>query len=142
MSRDPGYLAEIRPAWRENRLESIAEFADLDLQRRSWLSEIDYGGPYWSYVEWMCRCFDDCSFSAGHADFIADGLMSQAEADAVRQFHAAAEVYKAPGGNDLDHAAILSDPAWLNVVSLADNARRQLLAILDDPSERSLLERK
>lgn len=142
MSRDAEYLAEIRLAWRQNRLESIAEFADLDLQRRSWSGGVDYGSPCWSFIEWMCRYFDDYSLSAGHAVFIADGLMSHAEADAVREFHAAAEAYKAPGGNGHDHAAILSDPAWLNVVSLADNARRRLLAVLDDPSERPLPERE
>ena len=90
----------------------------------------------------MCRHFDDCPFSSGHAGFIAEGLVSRAEAEAVREFHAAAEACKAPGGNDHDHATILSNPAWLNIVSLADNARRQLLAILDDPSECRLLERE
>lgn len=89
----------------------------------------------------MCRYFDDCPFSSGHAGFIAEGLVSRAEAEAVREFHAAAEACKAPGGNDHDHAAILSAPAWMNIVSPADNARRQLLALLGDPSECGLLQR-
>lgn len=90
----------------------------------------------------MCRYFDDCPFSSGHAGFIAEGLVSRAEAEAVREFHAAAEACKAPGGNDHDHAAILSAPAWMNIVSPADNARRQLLALLGDPSKCRLLQRE
>jgi hypothetical protein len=142
MSKDPAYLAEIRPTWRRNWLESVAEFADHDLQRRSWCGGPEYNSPYWSFVEWMCRYFDDYSLSSGYPEFIEDGLVSQEEADAVREFHAAADVYKAPDGDDYNHSAILSDPSWLQVVSLADAARLRLLAIIKEPSERDLLERK
>ena len=142
MSKDPAYLAEIRPTWRRNWLESITEFADYDLQRRSWFGGPDFNSPYWSFTEWMCRYFDDYALSFGYAKFIGDGLVSQDEANAVREFHAAADAYKAPGGDDYNHSAILSDPAWLHVVSLADTARLRLLTIIKDPSERELLERK
>ena len=142
MSKDPAYLAEIRPRWRRNWLESISEFADQDLQRRSWFGGPDFNSPYWSFVEWMCRYFDDYSLSSGYAGFVEDGLVSQEEADAVRDFHNAADAYKAPNGDDYNHSAILSDPAWLNVVSLADTARLRLLTIIREPSERALLERE
>lgn len=142
MSRDPAYLAEIRPGWRRSWLESISEFADYDLQRRSWLGGDEYKSPYWSFVEWMCRYFDDYSLSFGYAQFVDEGLVSQEEADAVSEFHAAAETYNAPRGDNYNPAAILSDPAWLRVVSLADTARLRLLAIITEPSERDLLDRK
>jgi len=141
MSRDPAYLAEIRPTWRRNWLESIAEFADYDLQSRSWFGGPEYNSPYWSFVEWMCRYFDDYSLSFGYASFISDGFVSPEEAEAVQEFHAAADTYKAPGGNDYDHRAILSDPGWQHVVSLADGARLRLLSIIKEPSERALLQR-
>ncbi len=142
MTKTPPYLAEIRPGWRRGWLESIAEFADLELQRRSWLGGDDYKSPYWSFVEWMCRYFDDYSLSDGYATFVTDGLVTLEEADVLREFHAAAYAYKAPGGDDYNHSAILADPEWLNVVSLADTARLSLLAVIKDPSERKLLERK
>lgn len=142
MSKDPAHIAEIRSTWRRNWLESIAEFSDLDLQRRSWFGGADYNSPYWSFVEWMCRYFDDYSLSFGYAGFIADGLVSQEDADMVHEFHAAADAYRAPDGDNHNHSVILSDPAWLDVVSLADDARRRLLAVLVDPTERSLLERE
>ena len=109
MSRDPAYLAEIRPGWRRNWLESIAEFADHDLQRRSWFGGPEYSSPYWSFVEWMCRYFDDYSLSSGYSQFIEEGLVSPEEAEAVSSFHAAADAYKAPDGNDYNHSAILSE---------------------------------
>ena len=142
MTKGSAYLAEIRRTWRQNWLESIAEFADLELQRRSWFGGSEYNSPYWSFVEWMCRYFDDYSLSSGYAPFVSDGFVSQEEADAVRQFHAAADAYNAPGGDDYNHSAILADSAWLQVVSLANAARLTLLAIVSEPSERALLELK
>jgi len=141
MSRDAAYLAEIRPGWRRNWLQCIAEFADYDLQRRSWFGGPNYDSPYWSFDEWMCRYFDDYSLSSGYSWTLEDGLLTQEEVDVVAQFHAAADAYTAPAGVSTDHSAILSDPGWLTVVQLADAARLQLLTILSDPSERALLER-
>ena len=142
MSRHPTYLAEIRPGWRRNWLESIAEFADHDLQRRSWFGGPEFNGPYWSFVEWMSRYFDDSSLSSGYSQLIEGGLVSPEEAEAVSAFHVAADAYKAPGGDDYNHSAILSDTAWLEVVSHADAARLRLLAVINEPSERELLVRK
>ncbi len=142
MSKDPAYLAEMRPAWRRSWLQSIAEFADYALQRQSWFGGPDYNSPHWSFSEWMCCYFDDLSLSSGYTGVIEDGLVSRKEANAVHEFHAVADAYKAPDGDDHNHSAILSDPAWLRVVSLADAARGQLLEIITEPSERALLERK
>jgi hypothetical protein len=141
MNKNQAYIAEIRPQWRRTWLERIAEFSDYDLQRRSWFGSPEYNSPHWSFVEWMCTYFDDISLSSGYAGFVEDGLVSQDEADIVRDFHAAADAYTPPNGDDYDHSVILSDPAWLNVVSLADEARLRLLEILAEPSERTILER-
>ena len=67
--------------------------------------------------------------------------MSLEEAEAVRDFHAAADSYEAPAGDDYNHQAILSDPAWKHVVSLAEEARLRLLSIVTEPSERVILQR-
>jgi hypothetical protein len=87
----------------------------------------------------MCRYFDDYSLSGGYRSFVDDGLVSAEEAQAVSEFHVVADAYAPPNGDDHDHDAILSDPAWRKVVQLADAARLRLLAILEEPSERQLL---
>lgn len=142
MSEAPVDLAKIRPIWRINWLRTIAEFAHFGLQIRSWLGGEEYSSPYWSFTEWMCRYFDALYLSGGYAVFRNDGIVSEEEVQAVRDFHAAADAYNAPAGNNSGHLAILSDPAWQNVVSLADKARVRLLTIVIDPVERSLLERE
>ena len=141
MSRDPAYLAEIRPTWRRNWLESIAEFANFDLQKKSWLGGPEYNSPYWSYGEWVCRYFDDYSLSSGYEGFITDGLVSRDEADAVQEFHVAADSYKPPGGDSNNHQAILADPAWHHVVALATSARLGLLTIVTAEEERDVLQK-
>jgi len=142
MSRDAAYLAEIRPGWRRIWLQHIAEFSDLELQRRTWLGGPNYASPYWSFDEWICRYFDDSALSFGYSEIVAEGLVSQEEADAVSAFHAAADVYKPPTRNSADHPAILGDPKWLRVVALAEEARLQLLGMITVPEERAVLERK
>jgi hypothetical protein len=141
MGKDAAYLAEIRPTWRKNWLESIYEFAAYDLQCRSWRGGAEFDSPYWSYSEWMCRYFDDYALSYGYEAVIADGLVTPQEAEAVREFHEAAEAYKPPRNDPHDHEAILADPKWQHVVAVARSASAKLSKLLNDPSERALLER-
>lgn len=141
MTVDRAYLEEIRPNWRRNWLICIAEFSDYELQRRSWLGGPEYDSPYWSFVEWMCRYFDDFSLSLGYAGFVNDGLVTSAEAKAVEAFHKAAKAYRPPAEDDYNHNAILADPAWQHVVALADAARQALLTIIQEPAERAILVR-
>lgn len=49
-----------------NILEDIKELSDLNLQRKLWLNENNDTGLISSYVEVMCRLFDDNKFD----DFI------------------------------------------------------------------------
>lgn len=141
MNNDQDDVAEIRSRWRIRWLTSIAEFADYDLQRRSWFGGSRYDSPYWSFGEWMCRYFDDLALFSGYGQCIERGLVNHKEAEAVSAFHAAAAAYKAPGGDGYDHDAVLADPAWREVISLADSARLRLFDISSDPSERRVLER-
>ena len=71
--------------------------------------------------------------------FVKDGYLTQAEADAVALFHATADEYKSPNGDDYDHASILADPKWLHVVQVAGMAKTALLTILHDPAELAIL---
>ena len=140
MSNDPAYEAELRQRWRINWLTSIAEFSDFELQQKSWFGGSEYNSPYWSFVEWMCRYFDDFGMSAGTESFISEGFMNEQEAEIIRDFHVAAAAYKAPKNDDYDHKAILADPAWRHVVALADTARTRLMDVIKDPSERAALQ--
>jgi hypothetical protein len=51
----------------------------------------------------------------------------------------AVHCHKAPGGNVYDNTAVLDDPAWRAVTARADRARRQLLDLTKDTSERQEL---
>ena len=130
---------ETKALWRRNWLESLTEFADLALQQRSWFGGPGFESPYWSFVEFNCRYFDDYSLSAGYKEFVQDGYLTQSEADAVAAFHEAADQYKSPRGDDYDHVSILADPKWLNVVRLAGEAKAALLPLLHDPNELAIL---
>ena len=131
--------AETKALWRKNWLESIAEFADLPLQQQSWFGSPGFESPYWSFVEFYCRYFDDYALNDGYSEFVKNGYLKQAEADAVASFHAIVAQYKSPNGDDYDHASILADPKWLHVVQVASIAKADLLTILHDPAELAIL---
>lgn len=140
MASDAAHRAEFRTIWRRNWLECIAEFSDYNLQQKSWLGSND-GSPYWTFVEWMCRYFDDQSLSEGYDQFVVDAIVTKEEVNVVSAFHLAASSYDSPTGDDYDHAAILEDPAWKQVVALADSARLRLLEIISDMDEQTILRR-
>lgn len=141
MNVDPASLPESRTRWRNDWLNAIAEFSDDDLQRRSWPGSTGYDSPYWSYVEWTCRYFNDSGLDSGYRVFIDTGFVSCDEADAASAFHAVLDAYEPPGQDCHDFEAILSDPAWKRVVSLAEAARQQLLTLITDPAECDILTR-
>ena len=73
--------------------------------------------------------FDDLGLSAGYESFVASGNVTAAEASIMRKLHVALSAYESPTGDDYDHAAILADPKWAAVVSLAAQACQQLLEL-------------
>lgn len=131
---------EFRTNWRLNWLGSIQEFADIDEQRAKWL---DYSNPspHYCFIEYMCCYFDELGFTRhdnSYAWAIENNLVSEVEAAAVAEFHQLADVYECPS-RDSTEPEILADPEWLKVVSAAQNARRQLLDLLNSPRERDIL---
>lgn len=139
MNSNPASLPECRARWRSDWLCAMTEFSDYDLQRRSWSGGERYDSPYWSYVEWTCRYFNDLGLDSGYRAFIDDGFVSRDEADAALAFHAALDAYEPPNKDSYDFETILSDPAWKRVVSRADAARLRLLTLISDPIERDVL---
>jgi hypothetical protein len=127
--------SEFRMRWRKNWLEAISEFADRSLQERSWFGGPGFESPYYSFVEFNCRYFDDYALDQGYDSFVSDGLVSAIEANAVRNFHEVLSQYKSPRGDDYNHRAILDDPSWIEVIRLAEEAKSALLRVLRDPEE-------
>jgi len=117
--------------WRKNWLTSIAELSDIDKQRRVWL-DTQQANPHSSFVEYMSSYLDDLFIVDDFQDFVDKGLISQKEAECVREFHLLARSYTPPQNDDYDHPAILNDPNWVNVVNAAAEAKRRLLGGLDE----------
>jgi hypothetical protein len=113
---------------------SVREISDIGLQRRTWL-DLTNRNPHWSYIEF-------CS-SYPADDQLQDGVhwcyLSAEEFETLRELHSALVGHEAPNGNDYDNAAILNDPAWHNVVALAERTRQRLLESVEEPIERQAL---
>lgn len=129
-----------RRHWRMMWLSSLQAFSDDETQQSRWLDP-EERNPAYSYVECMCSYFDD-AFMGDEDAFqrrIRRGHLTEEEAAAVEQFHALADAYESPGGDDYDNAAILSDPKWHAVVDAAEQAKQRLLPLLKEPAEREAL---
>lgn len=125
--------------WRRNWLQVIAHLSNIELQRERWLNPKDYPSPYWSFVEFLCMYFDDLGLGDGYTELVASGNVTAAEATILRDLHAGLSAYNSPTGDDYDHAAILADPKWETVVSLAAQAREQLQELsLSEPDKRAI----
>jgi hypothetical protein len=115
---------------------SVQEISDIQLQRRTWLDP-NNRNPHWSYIE-LCCCYPA-------DDQLEDGrrweYLSVEELELLQKLGNALAVHQAPGGNGYDNAAIVDDPAWHEVVALAEHVRHSLLALVDDPLERRALTR-
>jgi hypothetical protein len=130
--------SELRRNWRSRWLGSIQEFADDEVQQRTWLDTTNTN-PHFSFVEYFCCYFDDLGLSdGGYRWALNKGLVSENEAKAVSDFHRAADSYDRPT-DDYDHKAILADPKWGEVVAGARHAQAALLPLLDDPQDRRFL---
>jgi hypothetical protein len=79
--------SELRRLWRQNWLCCLLSLADFELQRERWLNK-EITNPHWSYVEFMCKYFDDCCVK-DYALMIEEGLLSQPEFDCIKDFHEA-----------------------------------------------------
>lgn len=129
---------DIRSVWRLHWLACLQEFANVDEQRTHWLDLMNTN-PHWSFVEIMSCYFDDALHGQGYAYLISEGLVSQREADAVASLHRLLERYKPLGGDSYDHARILEDASWGEVIAAAAEAVAELSKILVDPTERGAL---
>lgn len=112
--------------WRTHWLQLIAYMSNIELQRECWLNPQTHPSPYWSFVELMCMYFDDLGLEAGYGDATRSGLVTEQEVAAAVDLHSKLSSYKAPGGNDYDHQAVLLDPDWTEITRAAFEAREAL----------------
>jgi hypothetical protein len=122
--------ARLRAMW----FASVAEIADIDLQRRRWLDPTNTN-PHWSYVEFCCTYPDSDQLT----DARARGWLAARQFDILSDLLHTILNHSAPGGDDYDNAAVLADPAWLEVVARAQRAREELLSTVTNEAERNAL---
>jgi hypothetical protein len=127
-------VADIASQLRTSWFGSVAEIADIDLQRRTWLDKANRN-PHWSYVEFVSSFPDDDQLE--HAR--REGWLSKQEFEILSDLRRALVSHAAPGGDDYDHVAVLDDPAWRAVVATAERAKQQLLPIAHSRIEREVL---
>lgn len=129
-----------RRHWRLLWLSSLQAFGDRDTQANRWLDRTERN-PHFSLVECMCSYFDDAYLGEEDAyeKRLARGHISAEEVAAVADFHALAERYESPNGDDWDAEAVLRDPNWQKVVDAAQRGQQRLLALLSDKTEKAAL---
>jgi len=122
--------------WRLRWLTAIQAFADVHTQQTRWLDPSEEN-PHFSFIECMCVYFDDVLWGEDdpYGRRVEAGILTDIEAAAVVEFHALADQYKSPTGDDWDVHAILNDPAWQQVVVTAQHAQCRLLAVLTNVAE-------
>jgi hypothetical protein len=137
MQRTTSQNPELRRNWRKRWLKKLYEFSSPDLQLQAWIT----GSGWWrsSFVECRCGYFDDLALGHGYGDAVEEGLVSLAEVALVLEFHAKADSYQPPAGDEHDHRAILDDPAWQVVVAAAQAAWTALTSTISDPGEAALV---
>jgi len=140
MKHDRACLESVKN-WRLNWLDCLYELSDYSLQLHSWNGKLESNNPHWSFVEFTCGYFDDCSLVNGYDGAVNNGFLSKEEAAAVAKFHFAADAYKPPKNKEYDHVAILRDAKWQSVVEIAVAACNALSKILVDPTELAILNR-
>ena len=116
----PEEWANLRRWW----FGSVYEIADIDFQRRTWLTP-PTESPHWTFVEFVCSYPD-----AGQLQHARDhGHLDAKEFELLANLGRALSSYKAPLGNVYDHSAVLEDPAWHALVAKAERTRQQLLTL-------------
>ncbi|MDI4664949.1 hypothetical protein K9U40_11500 [Xanthobacter autotrophicus] len=134
MTDNPVSKSEERALLRKLIFQSVNELADLPLQRRTWLNP-PTPSPHWSYVEFCCSYpdLDQLTFDRDH------NIISADEFEALIPLCDAIIAHDPPGSRPCDHVAILNDPAWHEVITLAERVRQRLIVLVSAPEERQCL---
>lgn len=119
---------------RKDIFSSVSELADIALQRRTWLDAANTN-PHWTYIEFCCSYPDleQLAFNRDH------NIISAEEFEALTPLCDAIVSHDPPDNRLRDHVAILDDPAWHQVIALAERVRQRLIVLVSNPDERQCL---
>ncbi|HEX3881784.1 MAG TPA: hypothetical protein VHW66_03935 [Stellaceae bacterium] len=120
---------------RESWLCAVADIADIDLQRRTWLDPTSLI-PHWSYIEFVSSYPDHEQLMQPQRE----GWLMPGEFRLLDELRAIVESYEPPRRDAYDNAAVLEDSTWHAVAAAADGARMRLLATAADKHEREALQ--
>ncbi len=112
---------ELKQRWRLYWLQTIFEFANIKLQKMSWIDADTCKWPddeAWesSYEECLSAYFDILALDDAYEKAVQHANVSQQEAHNAKKFHKLAAFYMEPSENPQD---ILKDQEWLDVVHAA-----------------------
>ena len=112
---------ELKQRWRLYWIHTIFEFSNLKLQEMSWIEgeNASWGDAevwYSSFDECISAYFDNLALDDQYAKALLAGNVSEEEAQTAASFTTLAYAYLEPSE---DPKEILTDPEWLEVVSLA-----------------------
>ncbi len=88
----------------------------------------------------MCSYFDDLGIDNNYKYALDIGWLTDLEFGIIKDWHKALEKYNPPGNDAFDHAAILSDPIWLEILRNGLSMKGKLLEILTDTEKKILTE--
>ncbi|MCU0402724.1 MAG: hypothetical protein MUE75_17260 [Algoriphagus sp.] len=125
--------------WRERWLGCINELTSLDLQKKSWL-ERTHINQHWSFVEFMCSYFDDLGIDDHYKHPIDKGWLTDQEFEIIKNWHEALDKYNTTKNYDYDHAAILDDPNWLEILHIGLTMKSKLAQTLNEKEKKILTE--
>lgn len=131
---------ELRRSWRLRWLDSINELTDIDLQRATWLEDMENLNPHWTYGEFMCCYFDDSFAENNDEGPLKWGFLSEEEFTAIQRWHELLDAYEEPV-EYYDPKGILEDEKWLQVVQLGLECKRELSKHLSE-KEKEVLNQK
>lgn len=123
-------VARLRIPW----FASVAKISNIHQQRRRWLDPANTN-PHWSCIEFVCSYPDSDQLADAHAR----RWLTARQFNILDALGQAIRSHSAPESDDYDNAAVLADPAWLNVVAYAQLAQRELLATVINESDRDML---
>jgi|688.fasta_scaffold1420760_2 hypothetical protein len=133
------YNKELKNNWRPRWLSSINELTSLELQKKSWL-EPKVRNSHWSFIEFMCKYFDDLAVDDNYRDPLQRGLLTNQEFEIIQEWHEELCNYDSPENDDNDHDAILNDPSWLKILKLVLIAKSVLTKTLNELEKEILIE--
>ena len=123
------YNEELKNNWRPRWLSSINELTSLDLQKKSWL-DTKVRNPHWSFIEFMCKYFDDLALDDNYKDPLQRGLLTSQEFEIIKEWHEELNNYNSPDNDDSNDDAILKDPAWVKILQIGLIAKSELAKTL------------